>query len=157
MRPLTLVLASCLALGTAACGGDGVTDSDNTPSVVGTWQFNWNSLSGTYDGITVTCRSALNFTLSQTGTTFSGIEATPIGFISCDALGEEIINATVSDETIVNGQLNGTNVSFRLGSVNGNHTGTVSGTSMTGSGTWNIPQTVGGNLVLTGEWTAAKK
>lgn len=147
-----------LALTLAACGGDSGTSPTPTPTanVAGTWRFSWNSLNGTFQGTFVQCSAQLNMSLTQTANTFSGTQAAPLGRLTCSAGGVQVLDEPIGGETLVNGQINGTAISFRLGTVNGPHNGTIAGTSMSGNGTWNIPQTVGGVLVLNGEWTAVK-
>ena len=154
---LVRAATALVLLGAACSSGSSSTGPAGDANIAGTWQFNWNSLQGVISGVAITCTSILNFAITQTGTTFSGVQALPNGNLTCNGGGQPLINATIGSETIVAGQVSGNNVSFRLGSVNGNHSGTVSGTSMTGTGTRNIPQTTGGTLILTGEWNAAKK
>lgn len=146
--PFALLLAVAVACGDSSSGPD-------TPSVAGTWRFSYSNMTGPFQGITVSCNAtALDFTLSQSGNTFSGAQV-GAGRMTCSAQGEELIDGVIGSETIVNGTINGSNVSFRLGTFQSQHSGSISGGSMTGTATWTITD---GNLTLTlnGQFTAAR-
>ena len=151
MRRLTLAF---LLAAVAACGGDSSSGPD-TPSIAGTWRFSFSNMSGAFQGIPVSCNAAaLDFALSQSGTTFSGAQV-GAGRLTCSAQGEIIVDDLIGLETIVGGTINGSNVSFRLGTFSSQHNGTVSGGSMSGTASWTITD---GNLSLTlnGQFTAVR-
>jgi hypothetical protein len=135
-----------------ACGDDSTGVEDN---LNGTWRFSYSNMTGSYIGVTVSCNvSALDAVLTVTGNTFSGIQQ-GTGTMNCTIAGQSQQFA-LSGNTIVDGQINGSNVTFRLGTTaGGQHTGTVTGTSMTGTAQWVITQ---GNqsITLNGQFTAAK-
>jgi hypothetical protein len=147
-----LMLALLLPL-FAACGDD---DSTGVQSDLnGTWRFSINNMTGTTLGVNINCNvTAVDFTLTTTGNTFSGIQV-GTGRITCTGGGQTVADQTFAGETIVSGQINGSQVTFRLGTINGQHTGTVSGTSMTGTAQWVLTS---GNfsVTLNGQFTAAK-
>ncbi len=122
-------------------------------NIHGLWSFSWNNLTGSLQGVQVTCRAEVLFEMTEAGHTFSGTQGFPTT-MTCYGLGSMVLEQPIRGEKIVNGQVSGNAVTFRLRSANGPHTGTVSPLSMTGSGTWNVPQTGGDTLVLNGEWTA---
>lgn len=147
-------LFTFLALAAAACGGDSGTEPTPNANVAGDWRFSWANMSGAVSGASVTCTGVLDFTVTQTGSTFSGIQEGTGRFI-CVSGGQTIVDEVVGGETLINGQINGTQVSFRLGTVPGAHSGIVSGTSMSGTGAWQFD--LGGTtLNLNGQWSAAK-
>lgn len=150
MKRLLLVALFLPLLG---CGGDAT--GPRQASVSGTWRFSYNSMAGTVQGVTVTCNvSALDFNLTQSGNTFSGIQV-GTGNMSCSAPGVTPFSYSVVGETIVNGQITGSSISFRLGSVTGQNTAAVAGTSMSGTAQWVIPVD-NAALTLNGQFTAAK-
>jgi hypothetical protein len=135
-----------------ACGDDSTGPEEN---LNGTWRFSYSNMTGSYIGITVTCTvTAVDVTLTTSGNTFSGIQQ-GTGRLTCTGGGQTLADSQIAGETIVNGQINGSTVTFRLGSINGQHTGTITGTSMTGTAQWIISS---GNVSVTlnGQFTAAK-
>jgi hypothetical protein len=151
MRPLAWLF---LLLGFIACGSDGPTGAGSS-TLNGSWRFTFTNMSGVVQEVTVTCTAtSIDFRLTQSGNSFSGIQV-GTGRITCSAQGDVIIDEPIDSETIVNGTINGANVSFRLGSVPGQHTGTRSGTSITGTATWEFTEE-GVTITLNGQFTAAK-
>jgi len=147
-RLLLIVVAA------VACSGKGLI-GPWTPSIAGAWRFSYSGMSGALQGVTVTCTTgALDFTLTHSGTAFSGVQLGS-SRVMCSAQGTTVVDAVLNAETIVNGTINGSSISFRLGTVPGQHTGTVSGTSMSGTARWLFTE---GNTTLTlnGQFTAAK-
>lgn len=135
----------------AACGGDAT--GPKNASVGGTWRFAF-TLSGTMSGVAVTCTvGGADFNLTQSGNTFSGVQV-GTGTLTCTAPGTQAFNEQIAGETIVNGQINGNAVTFSLGSIPGQHSGSISGTSMSGTAQWNLPGAT--PIVLGGQFTAAK-
>jgi hypothetical protein len=151
MRPLASLL---LLLICVACSSDGPTGT-STSALNGTWRFTFTNMSGVSLGGTVTCTATLiDFRLTQSGSRFSGVQVGS-GRITCSGQGDVIVDEPVDSETIVNGRINGSNVSFRLGSVPGQHTGTVSGSSIPGTATWEFTEGTE-TTTLNGQFTAAR-
>jgi hypothetical protein len=146
-----MVLAILLPL--LACGDD---DSSGPElNLDGSWRFTYNNITGSYLGIGVSCNvTTVDFTLTQTGDTFSGVQVGS-GRLTCNSAGQTVLDSPVSGETIVDGQLSGSEVTFRLGSIPGQNTATISGTSMIGTAQWILSN---GNVAVTmnGQFTAAK-
>lgn len=132
--------------------------SDSTgPSITlaGTWRFTYNNMSGSMEGVTVSCSvGSLDFDITRSGSTFSGVQVGSAR-LTCVALGEEIVDTLVGGESMVNGQVSGNTMSFRLGSISGQNIGTVSGSSISGSAQWVFAS---GNttFTLSGEFTAVR-
>jgi hypothetical protein len=147
--PFAILLAA-----TVACGGDSPSGPD-TPSVAGTWRFSYNNMSGVVQGVSVSCNAAaLDFALSQSGTTFSGAQV-GVGRLLCFAQGQTIVDELIGSETLVAGSINGPSISFRLGTIAGQHNGTVSGGSMTGTATWSL-NSGSVTVTLNGQFTAVR-
>ena len=146
--PFALLLAVAVACGDSSSGPE-------TPSVAGTWRFSFSNMSGALQGITVSCNAAaLDFALAQTGNTFSGPQV-GAGRLTCTAAGETVIDDLIGSETIVNGMINGSTVSFRLGTIPGQHNATLSGGSMTGTASWTFTSE-NVTLTLNGQFTAVR-
>lgn len=142
-----------ITLGVLACGGD-ATGPQNA-SVAGTWRFNYTGMNATVQGSTMSCTAGpLDFAITQNGTAFSGTQVGS-GAIACTAPGQEPLNDMISGETIVGGQVSGSAVSFRLGSIAGQHTGTVAGGSMSGTAQWIFSEGAM-SLTLSGQFAATK-
>ncbi len=142
-----LLIAFTLAL--AACRGD--SSGVDTTSLTGTWRFAWN-VAGRYSGAWYTCRiSYADFQLTQSGNTFSGVQAAPF-FRTCGPPGS-MVASPASRETIT-GEIDGSTVTFILHSGEA-QTGTLSGTSISGNAEWSWPS-MEGTVTLTGTFTAAK-
>ncbi len=142
-----LLIAFALAL--AACGGDST--GANTPSLTGTWRFAWN-MAGRYAGASYTCTIGYaDFQLTQSGNTFSGVQAAPF-FRKCGPPGSMV--ASPAYRETINGEIDGSAVTFTLHSGE-LQAGTLSGTSISGSAQWNWPS-MEGTVTLTGTFTAVK-
>jgi hypothetical protein len=123
--------------------------------VDGTWRFSYNNMTGSLQGITVSCTvSTADFVITQTGSTFSGIQQGSAR-MTCASGAQTVSDGLVSGETIVDGEVSGNTLSFRLGSISGPHNGRVSGGSMTGTCQWVFAS---GNttITLTGDFNAAR-
>ena len=150
-------LWALMALALVACGGDSTGPSNTPPNVAGAWRFTWANMDATVDGETIVCTAIMDFNLNQSGATFSGVQTQTLGNMTCTILGEgTVLDEALGGETIINGQLTGQQVSFRLGTVDGTNTGTISGTSMTGNASWVFDLGGGTSVSLTGTWSAAK-
>lgn len=150
-------LLALVVAGVVACGGDSTGPSDGPPNVAGTWRFSWANMDATLDGETVVCTAVMDFNLTQAGSAFSGVQTQTLGNLTCTIIGEgTILDEPIGAETIINGQLSGQQVSFRLGSVDGTNTGSVNGPSMTGNASWVFDLGGGTSVALTGSWSAAR-
>lgn len=150
MKRLLLIV---FGLGLSACAGDATGPKD--ASVAGTWRFSYSNMTGALQGITVSCSGGpFDFSVTQSGSTFSGVQV-GLANLVCTSQGQTLFSQSVAGETIVNGQVTGSSVTFRLGSIAGQHTATVSGTSMSGSAQW-IFADASTSLILSGQFTAAR-
>lgn len=145
---LVLLVSSTLLTGCSDATGP------SAPNLAGTWRFVYSNMAGTVEGVTIACNIGADFTITQTGSAFSGVQVGPAR-MTCSALGQPVVDEIVSGETIVNGQATGASITFRLGSIQGQSSGTVNGTSMSGTAQWLF---VSGNsaMTLNGNFTAAK-
>jgi hypothetical protein len=146
MRSLCLLL-----LGVLACGGDDGTGPADA-NVSGTW----NTVSDLTGGGS-SCSSTVPTTLSltQSGGGFAGLFSG--GEVACTGPNGAFSFAVGSGD-IINGELDGSSISFDLDSPDFHHRGTVSGSSMSGTATWNFffgPET--DPVVLTGTWEAVRQ
>jgi hypothetical protein len=131
-------LAGLLTL--AACGSDS-TGPGEPAQVSGDWRFTW-----TMSGSGMVCVSVGDFAIQQSGSEFSGVQQ-GVGVMQCQ--GADPVEYV--GETIINGELDGEDLSFRLGTISGPHDGTVTGSSIVGDATWTIQ-----GLVLAGDFAAAR-
>lgn len=149
MRKMFLGAAVGLAL--AACGGDSTGPS--TTSVAGSWVVSLTNFSGSG----VTCNATgISVQLSQTGTTLTGTYSG--GTYSCTGPGGSTTQAGGTG-IIINGVVNGNNVSFDVDTQDSHFTGNVAagGASMSGSGSEKIDIGGGQTVTLSGAWGAAKQ
>lgn len=141
-------VALCAAL--AACGGGDSTGPSNA-SVAGSWTLSHSNMSGSG----VSCNlSPAPMTLSQSGTTFSGSYGPAA--VSCIAGGQS--ESVQIHGIIVNGTIDGNAIAFDLDTQDFHQTGSVSGSSMSGTARWTFD--LGGStgiVVLNGNWAAAKQ
>ena len=140
-----------LAVTIAGCGGGDSTGPSIT-NISGTYLLNHSNLSG--GGIS--CSSfGTSVSIAQTGSTFTGTYAG--GTLSCTGPGGNQSGA-IGNGTVVNGHLNGSNVSFDLDTSDWHLQGTLSGASMTGTATVRIDLGAPtGVIVLSGNWAASKQ
>lgn len=143
-------LAATIALATflAACGDDPAEPS--IPDVAGSWTYAATSLTG--GGITCSFRN-VPITLAQNGTTFSGAYAG--GVFSCTGPGGSI-SEQVAGGAVASGTINGNTVQFDIDSPDWRNTGTISGSTM--SGTVVVRATDGTTtFTLSGDFNASKQ
>lgn len=140
-----------LALGllAIACSSTDPTSPAMIPiaaNLSGSWTMRIDNIAGS--GITCST-DEFNMTLAQTGTTFSG------GYgqvtLTCSA-NNQSVSDVAGPGTIANGALTGAQVSFDLDTPDAHHSGTVSGTLMSGTARYTLS-----NAVLTGTWHATKQ
>jgi hypothetical protein len=105
-------------------------------------------------GISCSSSSPTLLTLTQTGATFSGLYEG--GAVTCSGPGGPI-SSQLGSGTVTNGQVNGTAVSFDLGSPELHQTGTASATSMSGTAEWHVEDATLGALTLNGNWVATRQ
>jgi hypothetical protein len=150
-RPSVLgVLISLLA----CSGEDGGTDPGSFANVNGSWSLSITNMTG--GGGSCSTSSPIQLTLNQSTTTFTGTYGGG-GVLSCTAPFGSFSAATGSG-SVVNGQVDGSEVSFDLGTANFHHSGTASGSSMSGTATWTFESGGAGTLgELSGSWTATKQ
>jgi hypothetical protein len=134
------LLSIALLLALASCGGGrdavGVGGGVN---VTGSWSTTINISNGS-----VTCVLTFPMQLTQSGSTFTGTYAN--GSVDCNGTVQ-----TGAAGNIVNGTLNGSSVTFDVDDANGHQTGTVNGSTMSGTAAWNVSGTA-----LSGTWQAHK-
>lgn len=141
---------SIALLGVLACGDDNGAGPGSV-NVTGTWSASLTNLSGS--GVSCSSTTPTQLTLDQTGTTFSG--SYNGGELFCSGPGGTG-PVPVGSGSVVNGTVSGSNLSFDLDTPDFHHTGTVSGSSMSGTAQWTMD--VGlplGMVTLTGNWEAA--
>lgn len=148
-----LCMAAVLTLSVVGCG-----DSSTGPrqaQIGGEWRFLFQDMTGVLFGLVVVCEvGAADFVITQTGTSFSGIQVGQTT-VACFVDGELASGGVIDSETIVGGQIDGAIVTFRLGSLEGLHQATVTGSSMIGTAQWTLSQE-GITVQLSGDFTAAK-
>jgi hypothetical protein len=149
MRMFTASALLLATFGLVACGGDSTGPSD--ANVGGAWTFTASNMSGA--GVSCNLSSA-PLSLTQTGTTFSGTYGAAT--LSCSA-GAQSTSGMIQG-VVVNGSVDGNAVEFDLDTQDFHHTGSVSGSSMSGTARWTFD--FGGSIgvvVLNGNWAAAKQ
>lgn len=133
-----------------ACGGDST--GPETPKVDGTWTVSLTNMSGS--GISCSW-SGMTANLTQSGTSFSGSYSG--GTYTCTGGGESI-SGNVGSGSIINGSVNGNDVRFAIDTPDMPMTGTISGQSMSGTGTMRYDLgSPYGVITLSGSWGAARK
>ena len=147
MVPLALA-AALFTLG--ACGGEST--GPEIPKVDGSWTLSLTNMSGSG----MSCDwSGATMTLTQSGATFSGSYSG--GTLTCRSGGESA-SSPVGSGSVVNGTVNGTDVSFQIDSPDMPMTGSISGQSMSGTGT--LRYDLGspyGVVTLNGNWGAVRR
>ncbi|SRR6266568_5546066 len=136
--PIIVIAASLFA-----CGG-GDSQGPKLADVAGAWRATWTNMSGGGHS----CGLTLTMTLTHQGTTLTGPYSNAI--LACDGQ-----SSTPFTGTVVNGTVNGDQVSFDLDTTALHQTGTLSGASMSGPATWTISNGIT-TIVLTGNWAATR-
>lgn len=152
MRKFSFVVPLAMTvvlLGLAACGSDST--GPESPELDGRWTIAITNVSGSGMSCSWTGGS---MNLVQSGDTFSGSYSG--GTLSCVGGGESM-SVPMGTGAVVNGTLNGDAVSFQLDSPDYPFSGSVSGSSM--SGTCSLRYDLGqpyGVITLSGSWGAAR-
>jgi hypothetical protein len=166
MRTWPLAL---LAAAVAACSGTDTTGPVPTPptrgidggqppsappgstaNVAGTWTFTISNLTG--GG--VTCNLAdTPMTLTQSGTAFSGTYGP--GSLSCT--GPSGLQSGLVQGYVIHGTVNGLTVAFDLDTPDAHHTGTSTGSLMSGTATYRVSDGSGAIVILSGSWSASRQ
>jgi hypothetical protein len=143
---------SIVLIGVLACGSDNGTGPIST-DVTGSWSASLSDLSGGSVSCNSTAPTAL--TLDQTGASFSGSYSG--GELFCSGPGGTG-SMPVGSGSVIHGTVSGSNLSFDLDSPDFHHTGSLSGTSMSGTAEWTIDFGLPvGVVTLNGNWEAAKQ
>lgn len=148
MRLLAFAVIALAAL--IGCGGGDPAGPSNA-NVAGTWTLTMSNLSG--EGVSCNLGST-PLTITQSGTTFSGSYGP--GAFTCSA-GSQSSGVQVHG-TVVNGTIDGNAVTFDMDTQDFHQTGSVAGTSMSGTARWTFD--LGGStgiVVLNGNWAAASQ
>jgi hypothetical protein len=142
-----------LVLSSGACSDS---TGPETTAIDGTWRFNYTDMTGSFQGTTWICDlDTADFVITQTGSSFYGDQ---IGSarMTCSAGGRAVVDELVGDETIENGQVLGRDVTFRLGTISGQHSGRISGSSMSGSAQW-VMTSGSSSVTLNGRFEAERR
>lgn len=144
------ILVSFLLL--SACGGDDGPTAVADGELTGRWSYSANDLTGS--GLSCDM-SGVTATLNQTGATFTGTAQG--GTVTC-RMGSQSQQQALGTSNILNGQIAGSSVSFDIGTPDFHHTGTLDGSSMSGSVSFGFDFGAPfGVISLTGRWSAAKQ
>lgn len=150
MRALVIGTLVGLASSILACGGDNGT-GPVTPDLTGSWTYGVTDLSGSGVSCTVV-GTVLN--IGQSGSTFSGSYSG--GTVTCTGPGGTA-SADINGGVVVNGTVNARGgVSFELDTSDWRSTGTVTGTSMSGTVTARLNVGSGGLVLLSGSWSSSR-
>jgi hypothetical protein len=142
-----LATAVLIAAFAAACGDDATGPS--VPNVAGSWIYAATNVTAG----SVTCSfTNVNMTLTQSGTSFSGTYSG--GLLSCTGPGGTI-SEQIGGGPISAGTISGTTVTFDIDSSDWRNTGTIAGSSMTGTVVVRIV-VEGSTVTLTGNFSASR-
>lgn len=152
-RCLPAITAGCLALSSCGEGNPFGLLGPEDVDLSGSWTYNSPNLVGTLTGSAVTCSvSGMTLSLTQTGTAFSGTAAG--GTFTC--FDGSTPRSQPIAAVVANGQIDGKTVRFDFNAPNWRHTGTVSGSAMSGSVTLVLEDLVA-TVTLTGQWSSARR
>jgi hypothetical protein len=157
VAPRLLALLSVVAL--LGCPGElanpltgigGGTGTGGTVQLNGNWLYSSANLTSS----PVTCStSGTTLQLTQNGSTVTGTYSG--GTITCSA-GAGAQTLAIASGTVAGGALTGSSIAFDLDTSAWHSTGSVNGTTMSGTATLRV-QVNGTSYTLTGTWTAAKQ
>src|SRR5215470_16274306 len=123
--------------------------------VAGTWRFRYTGMSGSIQGMGVSCGPVeLDFSIRQGLFDFTGVQV-GTGTVTCSTNVAPLISHVIAGEAITNGKIDGRSIGFRFGRIPGLQNGIVGLTSITGTAQWIL---VSNNvtLVLNGQFTAVR-
>ncbi len=130
-----------LVLAFAGCVSDGTSPSD--VSIDGHWRFEFNMF-GADQGPASSCRVTMDFSITQTGNSFSGVQ---LGDASAPCSFNGVISTVAfSNGTIVDGHVSGRTITFDMGGYGVQHSGTVAGPSITGTAQWAFVGSMNGSF-----------
>ncbi|HEY4101706.1 MAG TPA: hypothetical protein VGM20_12610 [Gemmatimonadales bacterium] len=140
-----------------ACSGTSVPDP---PSVSGTWDFTYSSVSSQ----TITCHGKLKIAITQTGEDFTG-QQVGAGIVGCAGATPALTTIAANDTDLVlgnevlhAGRSDNGDVAFVLEELQTqDHGSLTSSTTMSGTSTWTLPVEPAGSVILHGNWTATKE
>jgi hypothetical protein len=148
-----ILLAAVFVL--TACGDSlGPVQTPTNAMIAGTWRFTFTEMAGDVDGEAFVCDAVMDFTITQSRGAFTGDQLGE-GELVCTYADDIIIDEPIEGETIIDGEISGRTIAFRMGSVAGAHNGSVagSGVAMAGTAEWIFD----GGLALEGTFTAARQ
>lgn len=137
-------------LATACGGGDNLAGPTHA-DVGGAWRITFTNMTGS--GATCNTNSG-NLTLTHSSATAFGGTYGPVT-VTCVAGVEELSGSFQG--SVANGAVNGSSVQFDLDNEDVHQTGTVTGSSMSGSSRWDLDLGSGQAVLLDGTWSAAKQ
>ena len=146
------ILALAVLLG---CGGadNNVVPPENL--VAGTWRFSYSNLTGSVQGLAVSCTPvSLDFSITQGLFTFTGVQV-GTATVTCSTNAAAIVQQAITGERITQGRIDGRSITFAFVTLAGLQSGTVGQTSISGTGQW-VLQSNGVLLILNGQFTAVR-
>ena len=137
----------------AACGGDDNTGPVGSLSVAGSWTASISNLNG--EGASCGTSSPIQVNLRQSGSSFTGTYSG--GILTC-LTATESFSTALGQGSVMHGEVTGSTVTFDLGNSAFHHSGTLHGSSMSGTAEWTydfgLPL---GTVTLNGGWSASKQ
>ncbi|HWA16430.1 MAG TPA: hypothetical protein VG817_08350 [Gemmatimonadales bacterium] len=134
-----------------ACGGSDDSNGPSPADLEGRWRITYSNVSG--DGITC-ATSAIDYTISQSGRTFTGT-SNSVYILQCTD-GVSLASDTLVGAIITNGHIDGRSVEFDLATSTFHQAGTISGNSISGSATWMVDLGSSGTVVMRGRFGGAR-
>ena len=146
------ILALAVLLG---CGGENNNVVPPATLVSGTWRFTYSNLTGSIQGVGVSCGPvSLDFSITQGLFDFSGVQV-GTGTVTCGTNAAVLAQQVITGETIIQGRIDGRSIVFRFGTIPGLQTGIVGQTSINGTAQW-VLQANSATLILNGQFTAVR-
>jgi hypothetical protein len=147
MKKLLLTAAAVLL---TACGDSTGVLIGSSSDLSGSWKYTATNLTSG----DVTCGfSNVNISLTQSGATFSGTTAG--GTITCSSAGQTFVDGLGGD-IVANGTIAGNSVQFDIGTPDLHHTGTMSGSSISGTLTVRVAVT-NGTVTMVGPFSMVRQ
>jgi hypothetical protein len=145
------LLASLFVNLLIACGGGDDSTGPSPADLEGLWRITYSNVSG--DGITCGT-SAIDYTISQSGRTFTGT-ANSVYILQCTD-GVSLVSDTLIGAIITNGHIDGRSVEFDLANSTFHQSGTISGNSISGTATWTVDLGDSETVVMRGRFGGAR-